>query len=253
MLFTSVRHDVVQTPTVSKGRFNEMKKSEKTSKRAVALGLTAGLVGGGAAGLVLGVPGLTSAADSDRAGVVVSQTEPDPGTDTETPARPDPGERMRESLQPLVDAGTISGEQADAVADHLGSQIAERVGQRGRRGGPGGPFGQAGGSFGAATALTEVLGMEPDELREAVRSGSTIAEIAEATGVAVDDVVAAMVAEATERLDDAVANGRIDADEAAEKTEMIEERVTAQVNGDHPAFGRRPGHSSNGSPTDGDT
>ena len=45
-----------------------MKKSEKTSKRAVALGLTAGLVGGGAAGLVLGVPGLTSAAGGDASG-----------------------------------------------------------------------------------------------------------------------------------------------------------------------------------------
>lgn len=242
-----------------------MKKSEKTSKRAVALGLTAGLVGGGAAGLVLGVPGLTSAAGGDASGVVVSQTEPDPGTDTapdsgtdaDTPARPEPGERMRESLQSLVDDGTISGEQADAVADHLGSQIAERVGERGRRGAPGASFGRARGSIGAATALTEVLGMEPDELREAVRSGSTIAEIAEANGVAVDDVVAAMVAEATGRLDDAVANGRIDADEAAEKTEMIEDRVTAQVNGDHPAFGRRPARASNGAsneaPTNGDT
>ena len=101
-------------------------KNEKTSKRAVALGLTAGLVGGGAAGLVLGVPGLTGAAGADPAGIVVSQTDTDTGSDSGTDTdeqtdggkgeRPEPGERMREALQSLVDDGTISGDQADAVA-----------------------------------------------------------------------------------------------------------------------------------------
>jgi hypothetical protein len=231
-------------------------KNDKTSKRAVALGLTAGLVGGGAAGFVLGVPGLTGAASGDPAGVVVTQTDTDPGSGTDTEnepgkgERPEPGERLRGALQPLVDDGTITGEQADDVAEHLGSQIAERAGGHGR---PGSHFGRAGGELGVATALTEVLGMEPDELREAVRSGSTIAEIAEANGVAVEDVVAAMVAEASDRLDAAVESGRIDAQTASEKAEMIEERVTAHVNGEHPAFGRRPGGPPPEAPVDGET
>ena len=227
-------------------------KNDKTSKRAAALGLTAGLVGGGAAGFVLGVPGLTGAASADPAGIVVAQTDTDTDAPIDTDARPEPGERMREALQPLVDDGTIDGDQADAVAEHLGAQIAERAGERGR-GHRGGHPGRAAGPLGAATALTEVLGMEPDELREAVRSGSTIAEIAEANGVPVDDVVAAMVAEATERLDAAVESGRVDAADAAEKTEMIEERVTAHVNGEHPAFGRRPGGPPPEAPVDGET
>lgn len=231
--------------------------SDKTTKRAVALGLTAGLVGGGAAGFVLGVPGISGAASSDQAAIVVAQTDTDTGTDAdpetdvETPPRPEPGVHMRETLQELVDAGTISAEQADAVVEHLGSQIAERRGDRGH-GRRGGSFGRAG-AFGAATALTDVLGMEPEELREAVRSGSTIAEIAETNGIPVEDVVAAMVAEATERLDAAVESGRVDSDIASDKAEMIEERVTAHVNGEHPAFGRRSAGPIGEAPVDGET
>jgi polyhydroxyalkanoate synthesis regulator phasin len=234
-------------------------KSDKSSKRAVALGLTAGLVGGGAAGFVLGVPGLSGAAGTDPAAIVVAQTDTDapeqaPAEDVD---RPEPGERVREVLQPLVDEGTITGEQADVVADHLAAHAAESRAERrsgegqGRRGGPPGRFGRAG--LGTAEALTDVLGIEVDALREALRGGSTIAEIAEANGVAVDDVVAALVAEATERIDVAVESGRLEADEAAERTEMVEERVTAHVNGEHPAFGRRPGMPPAEQSVDGET
>ncbi len=233
-------------------------KSDKTSKRAVALGLTAGLVGGGAAGFVLGVPGLSGAAGTDPAAIVVAQTDTDapeqaPAEDVD---RPEPGERAREVLQPLVDQGTITGEQADAVADHLAAHAAEIRAERGPgeghgRGGPRGRFGRAG--LGTAEALTDVLGIEVDALREALRGGSTIAEIAEANGVAVDDVVAALVAEATERIDAAVESGRLEADEAAERTGMVEDRVTAHVNGEHPAFGRRPGMPPAEQSVDGET
>lgn len=234
-------------------------KSEKTSKRAVALGLTAGLVGGGAAGFVLGVPGLSGAAGTDQAGVVVAQTDTDTPEQTpdENVDRPEPGERVREVLQPLVDERTITGEQADAVADHLAAQAGERRaghGQgegQGRGGGHPGRFGRAG--SGAAEALTDVLGIEADALREALRGGSTIAEIAEANGVAVDDVVAALVAEATERIDAAVESGRLEAEKATERTEMIEERVTAHVKGEHPSFGRRPGMPPGEPSVDGET
>jgi len=47
-----------------------------------------------------------------------------------------------------------------------------------------------------------------------------------------------MVSEASDHLDEAVANGRIDEAEAAEKLAQIEERITAGINGEFPG---RPG------------
>ena len=45
-------------------------------RRNTAIGLTAGLLGGGAIGLMLGVPGLTSAAGSNPSAVVAQEDTP---------------------------------------------------------------------------------------------------------------------------------------------------------------------------------
>src|SRR5690606_13042960 len=69
-------------------------------------------------------------------------------------------------------------------------------------------------------AAAEALGMTEDELREELRDGRTIAEVAEARGVDVDAVVDAMVAAGTERLEDAI--------------EELPERMRDVVEGEHP-------------------
>jgi uncharacterized protein YidB (DUF937 family) len=77
--------------------------------------------------------------------------------------------------------------------------------------------------------VAELLGIEADELRAQLDAGSTLAEIAEANGVDPDDLVDQMVADAAERIESKVADGRITEDEAAEKlaekTDKIEDRV----------------------------
>lgn len=56
----------------------------------------------------------------------------------------------------------------------------------------------------------ESIGITPEELREALQAGDTsIADVAAANGVSVDDVKADILAAAQEKLDAAVANGRI--------------------------------------------
>jgi hypothetical protein len=91
--------------------------------------------------------------------------------------------------------------------------------------------------------------MDVEALREALAGGQTLAEVAEGAGVAVEDLVAAMVAEATEHLDAAVEAGRITEERAAEVAAGLEERVQARVDGELPAHvpggpggpGRGPG------------
>jgi len=88
--------------------------------------------------------------------------------------------------------------------------------------------------------LTSVLNISEDELRAARQDGQTLADIAEAQGVELQDVIDALVANAQARIDAKVAAGDIDAERAAEKLERIEDRITARANGEQPE-GRR-GH-----------
>lgn len=80
--------------------------------------------------------------------------------------------------------------------------------------------------------VVDVLGIEAEELRERLAAGETIADIAAAEGIDVEDVIDALVADAQERLDEAVAEERLTADEAEDRLTDIEDRVTDFVNGE---------------------
>ena len=82
--------------------------------------------------------------------------------------------------------------------------------------------------------LAEILGLDADVLREALRSGSTLADVATEQGVDVQVVVDAIVDARTERIEQAVDDGRITEEEAAEKAVDLEERVTTRVNEGRP-------------------
>jgi hypothetical protein len=83
---------------------------------------------------------------------------------------------------------------------------------------------------GGNEAVAEALGLTTDELHEARDAGSTLADIAAAQGVDVDDVVQAIVDGKTERLDEKVAAGELTADEARAVLADAEDRATTKVN-----------------------
>jgi uncharacterized protein YidB (DUF937 family) len=82
--------------------------------------------------------------------------------------------------------------------------------------------------------VAELLGLDAQELRQQVRDGATLAEIATAQGVEPQAVIDELVAELTERLDNAVENGRIDQAEADEKLAEAEAKITEMVNSGRP-------------------
>jgi DNA-directed RNA polymerase specialized sigma subunit len=81
-------------------------------------------------------------------------------------------------------------------------------------------------------AVAEAVGVSTDELREALGDGQTIAEVAEANGTDPQDVIDALVATGAERLDAAVADGRVDQATADERKETLPERAADLVKGD---------------------
>ena len=83
--------------------------------------------------------------------------------------------------------------------------------------------------------------MTEAELREELED-KTLAEIAKEKGKTAAGLVQQLVATQTKRIDEAVADGRLTEEQAAEIEAGLEERMEALVNGDHrgPRDGRHP-------------
>jgi hypothetical protein len=75
-----------------------------------------------------------------------------------------------------------------------------------------------------------VIGIEPQELVTALRNGESVADVARAHGVEPQAVIDKLVADATARIDQAVADGKLSADKAAEIKNKLNGRVTSLVN-----------------------
>ena len=225
--------------------------SPRRNRRATALGVTAGLIGGGAIGLLVAMPSFGSAASTATTPpttevVVTDDASTDSGTDdttTDAPAAPDAPptdderqanaeERIRTELQNLVDDGTITAAQADAVAADLATAIP--VHGPGGRGGPGGFGGHRGGPGFDGEVVAGLLGIDVDALRTGLRDGKTIAEIAGEQGVDPQTVIDSLVAEAKSHLDLSVENGRLTQEEADAKLADATDRITDFVNNGFP-------------------
>ncbi|MEY2400560.1 MAG: hypothetical protein QOJ08_671, partial [Ilumatobacteraceae bacterium] len=172
------------------------------NKRLAGTGLAIGLIAGAGAGLILELSGnagaasgiLAAAAATDDTTADTTATTADAGATTAAdPVKPDPSTRLAEVLKPLVDDGTITQGQADKV-------IAALVAARPLGGHDGGHrgFGGPGGRLGAGLdVVATTLGITADEVRTAVQGGQTLAELAVSQGKTAQDVIDAIVAEAT--------------------------------------------------------
>jgi uncharacterized protein YidB (DUF937 family) len=179
--------------------------------------------------LKIGVVTLAVAAMA-MSGIALAQTD-DPAGDAHVAAPDDTAApedraagRVLDLLEPLVEDGTITETQAEAVAETLGEGFGHRRG--GRHG------------FGLEAAA-EFLGISVDDVRAALESGATLADVAAENGSSAGDLVDELAAAAGERLDQAIADGRLDESEKAERLAEITERITAMVNGDLPLDGHR--------------
>lgn len=149
---------------------------------------------------------------------------------------------VRDVLVRLVADETLTQEQADAVERALAESRPLHGFRHGDRRGT--HRGAAGSGLGG---LADLLDLDRRELRSALQDGATVGDLAAAAGLTTDDVVGAMLARVSERLDVAVSNGHIDEVEAAERLARFESRARDLVNGDG-AFAdrllRRIGRSS---------
>lgn len=139
---------------------------------------------------------------------------------------------------------TTTTSSDDSTSTDAGSDDTSSDSGRDGRGGM--MFGGGAGS----EVVQELLGMTHEEIHAALDSGQTLAQLAESKGVTQADLVAALVAEATERIDQAVADGRIDEARATEMKTDLETRIAERVASIHEARQGRRDHHRDASPDD---
>jgi len=147
---------------------------------------------------------------------------------------------LENRVDEAVEAGRLTEEQGAALKERIRSGETPLIfGGFGHRGFGHDHFGH----FGNLDAAATYLGLSEAELRERLTDGDTLAEIARAEGKSVEGVVETLVDAAEKKIDDAVADGRLTEERAAELKEGLEERTTELVNGElrRPHFGFRPG------------
>ena len=132
-----------------------------------------------------------------------------------------------EKINEAVVAEKMTQEEADEKIASLEENITERVNtspkdlrekspRRGMKADRGEHF----------AGIAEVLGLEVEDLRSQLAEGATMAEIA---GDNVDVLIAALVDDATEKINEAVVAEKMTQEEADEKIASLEENITERV------------------------
>lgn len=210
------------------------------------MGVAAGLVAGGGAGLILQSTGSAGAAATAAVvappttdGTTTTPIADGSGTAT-TPTPPKVGTRLQEILQPLIDEGTLTQAQVDAVIAKIDAARSAGEGRQGRAGRHEPGIRKLRGVRIEFDKVATLLGVSTADLRTALKDGTTLAAYAESNGKTGQDVIDLLVADTKTHLDAKVADGSLT--QAKADTELVTATtfITDFVNSGRPARADRP-------------
>jgi hypothetical protein len=141
-----------------------------------------------------------------------------------------------EQINHAVETGRITQERADRMTSNLPDLIerglngelgGDRVGRR--------PLRQASQQI-LINVTADETGLRHVQILQQLRDGSTLAQIITVNGGSVEETITAAVAAATERINEAVANGNMTQEQADELIAALQDVYTAAINGElgHP-------------------
>jgi polyhydroxyalkanoate synthesis regulator phasin len=147
---------------------------------------------------------------------------------------------LENRIDEAVDEGRLTEEQAQRLKERLDSAQTPLL-----FGGPGfgrfgfghGPWHGHFGSFATLDAAASYLGLTEVELRAKLADGKSLADVAAEEGKSVEGLVQALVRASTERIDEAVKNGKLTDAQADALKENLEERIRDRVNREPGSFG----------------
>ena len=205
--------------------------------RAIALALVAALAAVAVAGGIITVAAQTN---DDPKQAYLESLAGRLGVDVETLEQAIRDTNL-EQVDRLLENGVITEEQAQTLRERIENSDSVWFGvsphARGR-------FDGVGFCGVPGEELATFLGTDVATLREELASGMTLAEVAEAHGKTRDELKTFLTEQFQEKLDEAVANGRLTEEEAQEKLEAFTSNLDALIDGElpgKPAFGRHRG------------
>jgi hypothetical protein len=144
-------------------------------------------------------------------------------------------------IDAAVATGRMTKEQGDAAKQRLSSGIPllGRGLLGGRHGGPGprGPVGpriRHGGLLAGIDGAADYLGLTKAQLREQLQAGKSLADVAKAQNKDVAGLKAALKTKLTKRLDQAVKDGHLTADQRTKMLADVDARLEDLINGTPP-------------------
>lgn len=148
---------------------------------------------------------------------------------------------LKQALSNQVDAAVAAGrltkEQGAELKQRLDSGDFPLIGGLHREGG------HHFGFFGGLDAAAGYIGVTETELRTQLENGKSLAQVAKDHGKTADGLIAALVADAKQKLDAAVSAKRITQAQADEMLTGLKQRITGLVNSTGDALPRFGGHN----------
>jgi polyhydroxyalkanoate synthesis regulator phasin len=212
---------------------------DSSIKRKVVAGTVAALaVGGTGAGIAATQLGGSPSAESKA---VVNDAAKQLGVQ---PAQLT--DAIKKALSARVDAAVAAGRLTKEQGAEMKARIAsDNFPLFGPQAFDGGHFGHRGGP--GLDAAAKYLGLTEDKLHAQLESGKTLAQVAKAQNKTVDGLIAALKADAKQKLDAAVKAGRLSQAQETKILADLDQRITGFVNGklmrhEGRPFGGRPDH-----------
>jgi hypothetical protein len=209
---------------------------DSSVKRKVVAGTVAALaVGGTGAGIAATKLGNSPSAESKA---VVNDAAKELGVQPSQLTN-----AIKKALAARVDAAVADGRLTKEQGAELKARIAsDNFPLFGPQAFDGGHFGHRGPGLAAAA---KYFGLTEDKLETQLESGKTLAQVATAQGKTVDGLIAALKADAKQKLDGAVKAGRLTQAQENQILADLDQRITGFVNGTLRHHGRgfegRPG------------
>jgi ribosomal protein S20 len=145
---------------------------------------------------------------------------------------------LKNRVDEAVDAGTLTKDEGARIKARIDSDEFPLL--FGHGGGLDGREFSHHGHFEILATASAYLGMSDADLRAAL-DDQTLADVAKKKGKSVSGLVKAVVAAEEEKIDEAVADGRITKAQASELKSKLTERMQALVNGELGEHRERPG------------
>jgi polyhydroxyalkanoate synthesis regulator phasin len=204
---------------------------ERRTKTKIAVGSAAGFLIAVALGAVGGFAAAEALSDDDEPEAVAARANVEPDDESDS---------LTEALEFLVDeaveAGRLTEEEGERLKERLDSSRLPFVvpgleklplGDRAFE-----LFDRDFGLFGQIVDLgraASYLGLSESELREELGAGKSLADVAAERNRSVDGLVQELVDDAEQRIDDAVDDGRLSEERAAQLKADLEDRIRDRV------------------------